>query len=259
MTRLSLAVLAAIIAAGVSAQDLDVDVEADGYGDSMEQVEEKIEQFTREILERELEEYEARHRTDGFGENVFGGGYGGADPFGANPFGAATIPGGQFHSMISPDMQKFMRVELPEILEEIEELKIDVTTILEPEERAELAREQDRLLRFAREFRDIHRELPEMADDVLERHELEREAEELAESMEDVEDKGRKDNLERELRSVLDEAFEISIRIREREADQIHEELVEIRTLLEKRRKNKEAIIERRLAELLEGVDPYEW
>jgi hypothetical protein len=74
----------------------------------------------------------------------------------------------------------------------------------------------------------------------------------------DAED-GKKAEIEKELRTALEESFLIQQEFREEEAEMLKEELERLRELLEKRRENKAIIIERRLQELIHGEDPFAW
>ncbi len=253
MKRSSIAAIAVLAAMTATAQDteqnemreeIELSIEKEIDGEIGKRIEEEIEvewgDRTREAKAKEEADREVVREFIIRNDDGTGGGW------------------GSVH-VISPDMQKFMRIELPEVLEQMEKIQLDVERNFDPRERARLERDRTRLLSFAREFRNVSIEVPEIADDVRKRHALETEADELARKYAESGDKAEKERLRTELRETLDEAFALSVRIREHEAEQIEKELGEIKSLLEERRRNRVAIVERRMSELLDGVDPYEW
>ncbi|HHL73101.1 MAG TPA: hypothetical protein ENJ29_11385 [Bacteroidetes bacterium] len=72
-------------------------------------------------------------------------------------------------------------------------------------------------------------------------------------------DDAEKERLQADLKKILTELFDLREQDRGREVQRLEKELARLRQSLEKRRKNKERIIERRLAELTGMTDDLRW
>lgn len=115
------------------------------------------------------------------------------------------------------------------------------------------------LLETARELLDIEEHLPRALETAERVHLVELQLHRLERRYHEAESEEEGMAVRTEMERVLREGFEATQELRTMEAQAIEEELEEVYRSLEKRRENRERIIERRLMEMTEGIDPYEW
>lgn len=175
--------------------------------------------------------------------------------------GPPPTPIPEFMRMLDQKGDELLEKHFPDLVARQQELMSQIKGPPGPD-RTEL---HERLSRLTAEMREIKMRLAqagerseELAELVAREYKLERQIYEKQELFEQT-GEAEKQELRTQLRSLLDETFEVSQEIREYEAKEIEAELERIRRLLEQRRENKSIIIDRRLQELTKGVDPYEW
>lgn len=108
-------------------------------------------------------------------------------------------------------------------------------------------------------FRCIAEVDPAAAQALLRAHEMELETQHLAEEIHATHDDAKVETLRTKLRAKLSKAFELHLKEPLFELKMLEKEVAEIRTMLEKRRANKESIIQRRLDELIGEHDDLGW
>lgn len=96
------------------------------------------------------------------------------------------------------------------------------------------------------------------AKERMEVAQLERESREIARQLRRADGAERRE-LESQLRTKLDEIFEIKMRLRRERIERMEERLQEERAKLQERAEGRDEIIERRYDELLGSEDPFEW
>ncbi len=99
---------------------------------------------------------------------------------------------------------------------------------------------------------------PALFEKLMRQHRLEHRAEVLAEAASKAQGEARKNAL-KELQDVLAQAFEIKQDLMKDELEALSRGVNELRTLVEKREENRQAVIERRLIELTGNDDWMRW
>ena len=145
---------------------------------------------------------------------------------------------------------RFVREHFEAELAEAEELAEE-----EPREAREIVTD---VVHEARELLELREEEPEQFEKAMRRMETERRASELAERCRASKGEAR-ERLMKELRGVLNEAFSMRQAAMEEETRELEEELKRLRTLIEKREANRDAIVERRIEELTGEEEFLEW
>ena len=107
----------------------------------------------------------------------------------------------------------------------------------------------------ARELLELRQEHPEAFEKAMHRMAIERRSLELAERYRASKGEAR-EQLLKELRGVLSEAFSLRQAAMKGEMRELEEELDRLQTLVQKREANRDAIVERRIEELI-GEDEY--
>lgn len=98
---------------------------------------------------------------------------------------------------------------------------------------------------------------PETAEALLKSRQLEERCDALAEKIRDAKGKPREE-MTAELRGLLSKTFDLRLREPEFELKRLEQEVAEVKALIEKRKANKERIVEHRLNELI-GAEDIEW
>lgn len=108
-------------------------------------------------------------------------------------------------------------------------------------------------------YQDLKKQDPETFEKLTQEALLEKKSQEIAIAYNSTPDKQQKEVLETELREVLEELFELKIKNTEREILRLQGSVEELRKKLSERRKNKEAIIQKRIAILIHKETETEW
>jgi len=158
------------------------------------------------------------------------------------------------------DVEVFLQEEIPEALEWLQKLEKAAESALgEAEAELELFEFMLDAAMGARELAQMKQHDKDIFPIVKKEHQLELRTMMLAEKFHKTENEEERDKIREQLARTLDEAFDVSQRMREYEAQTIEKELQEVRRLLEKRLERRDIIIERRLHEMLHGTDPFAW
>ena len=154
----------------------------------------------------------------------------------------------------------FLERELPEAMER---LRLYQQAATGPEAEAEAIHRHFEfaleLAQLAHELSDAKRFNPRIYEAMKGYHRLEFKSYTLAERYHKTEDEKERGQIEKSLRENLAEGFRLSQEMREIEAREVEKEVKRIWALLKKRQENRDAIVERRLSELILGADPFEW
>lgn len=108
-------------------------------------------------------------------------------------------------------------------------------------------------------YQDIKKQDPETFEKLAQEALLEKKSQELAIAYNSTPDKQQKAEIENELRETLEELFELKIKNTEREIMRLQGSVDELRKKLSERRKNKEAIIQKRMTILIHKEAETEW
>jgi hypothetical protein len=108
-------------------------------------------------------------------------------------------------------------------------------------------------------YQDLKKQDPETFEKLTQEALLEKKSQELAIAYNSTPDKQQKAELESDLRQVLEELFELKIKNTEREILRLQGSVEELRKKLSERRKNKEAIIQKRITILIHKETETEW
>lgn len=108
-------------------------------------------------------------------------------------------------------------------------------------------------------YQDLKKQDPETFEKLTQEALLEKKSQELAVAYNSTPDKQQKEIFETELRQTLEELFELKIKNTEREILRLQGSVEELRKKLSERRKNKEAIIQRRITILIHKETETEW
>jgi len=108
------------------------------------------------------------------------------------------------------------------------------------------------------EIRWLKKKHPEVAEALLKAEKLEAKSHDLAEAIEDTEDKGERKALQKELRSVLSEIFDARMVEGKYELKALESEVAELRDQIKDREANKARIIEARVLEMT-GDEHLDW
>lgn len=108
-------------------------------------------------------------------------------------------------------------------------------------------------------YQDLKKQDPETFEKLTQEALLEKKSQELAIAYNSTPDKQQKAELESDLRQVLEELFELKIKNTEREVLRLQGSVEELRKKLSERRKNKEAIIQKRIGILIHKEAETEW
>ncbi|MBI4616264.1 MAG: hypothetical protein HY720_21805 [Planctomycetes bacterium] len=100
---------------------------------------------------------------------------------------------------------------------------------------------------------------PEAREHMKRQEELERRAKEIAEAFRRADGAEQREELRGKLRETLGAIFEMREQMRRRELERLQHEIEEMRQALERRRENREAIIEKRLREMTGEGDDLDW
>jgi hypothetical protein len=188
-----------------------------------------------------------------------GMGAGGGEPVGMGPGaggpgfdgGMPPLPPGFFHTSgtltLPPALEHFAAEEFPDVRSRLERGPGRLT----PAERMEL-------LTFLQHMMDLKQGDPERYAAEKAIHQLEAKSVAMSAALRNKPDDQRAKQQE-ELADVLGQLFDLREKKREMEAQQIEAELKHVRTILEQRLKNREAIIQKRLDELTGSAEALDW
>jgi hypothetical protein len=113
--------------------------------------------------------------------------------------------------------------------------------------------------RQMQELLELKEEDPEAFQDLMKRRRLERKVWELVEKYKRTRKEQKKKEIKDELRTVLSELFDLREKDRERQIEELEEELKRLKDLLARRRKKKELIVENHLKDLLGENEDMKW
>jgi len=149
-------------------------------------------------------------------------------------------------------MKAFLDEKAPELLTHLQELS---------EEKPEAYEERVNELReHIAAYYEIKARNPELADLLLNAHRLDFQSWKLAERVAETDDPDLRQTLKTDLRELLEEVFDVRVRQHQIEIDELRREVRQISELVEKRKQNRERIIEHRLNELIARHDEaLEW
>ena len=154
----------------------------------------------------------------------------------------------------------FLERELPEAIERLRRYEHLAS---EPEAEAEAIHRhlefRVELAQLAKELMNAKRFNRRVYEAMKGYHRLELKSYTLSERYHETEDEKERGQIEKALRKNLQEGFRLSQEMREIEAREVEKEVKRIWALLKKRQENRDAIVERRLSELILGADPFEW
>lgn len=108
-------------------------------------------------------------------------------------------------------------------------------------------------------YQDLKKQDPETFEKLTREAELEKKSQEIAIAYNSTPDKQQKEILETELRQTLEELFELKLKNTEREILRLQGSVEELRKKLSERRKNKDAIIQKRMSILIHKEAETEW
>ena len=108
-----------------------------------------------------------------------------------------------------------------------------------------------RAFREMRFLKNLKEKDPQKYERISRERKLNRESMRLAKTYRAAEGEEEKERLENEIAALLNELFDLRQMIRKEEIDKLERKLTELRQVNQKRLDNKEAIIQRRLTELL--------
>jgi len=89
--------------------------------------------------------------------------------------------------------------------------------------------------------------------------ELERQSHDLARQCRELKDKQKQTKLQKEMRLLLDQLFELREERKKNEIQNLENELNRMKEINQKRRQNKETIIQRHLEELCDSAEAFAW
>jgi len=162
--------------------------------------------------------------------------------------------------LFNKDVEAFLKKELPGATAHLEQFRARAKSPTASwQQKLRYYEAQIFLAEIAEELYDAKEDMPKVYGKLREAKTLEIQAEVLADRYRASRVGEERKNLKKEIRKLLENAFKISQEIREMEAKQIEEELKEISSMLHKRWENRDFIIDRRLHELIDDEDPYEW
>ena len=110
-----------------------------------------------------------------------------------------------------------------------------------------------------RELDRLKRESPEEYDDVMKIMDYESRERDLSRQYREAPDANDKSRIEAELKGVIKELFDLKLKQRQRELQRLEQELKNIKDEIEKRRINKEQIIQNRFDEITGKNDSLRW
>lgn len=110
-----------------------------------------------------------------------------------------------------------------------------------------------------RELDRLQRESPEEYEDVMQIMDYERRERDLSRQYREATDAAGKSGIEAELKGVIKELFDLKLKQRQRELQRLEQELKNIKDEIEKRRTNKDKIIQTRFDEVTGKNDSLRW
>lgn len=108
-------------------------------------------------------------------------------------------------------------------------------------------------------YQDLKKQDPETFQNITLEAQLEKKSQELAVAYNSTPDKQQKAEIEAELQKTLDELFELKIKNTENEILRLQGSIDELRKKLSERRKNKQAIIQKRISILIHKEIETDW
>lgn len=153
-----------------------------------------------------------------------------------------------------------LRRDRPEVHERLMALRREHPERFERELRKLVRRVEPALReeRERRELEELRRHHPERFELIRRDRELTDRTVELAERIRRNETSDEKDKLTGKLRKLLDEQFEVRMKVRRLEAEELRARLDELTAILDRRAKNKSALVEQRMNQLLHPEET-EW
>ena len=150
------------------------------------------------------------------------------------------------------DILEFLEENLPHLVPHLKELR---------EEDPEAHRHELREIRHHLEaYERTREEAPEIAEAMLRAHRLEAESWELARSLTGIEDAEAREKRVDELRSLLEQIFDLRMKQPEMELRHLEDEVRKIREMVQRRHEARDRIIDRRLENLIDEADEdLEW
>lgn len=125
----------------------------------------------------------------------------------------------------------------------------------EPEEALDRLRDT---IHMGVELLEVREHDPQHFRRMLRWHKIEDKSIYLSQKLQDLDGEAR-DKARNELRAVLTEAFDLKQQHMHREITEMERDLERLRTLIEKREKHRNAVIEHRIQELTEEYDYLDW
>ena len=110
-----------------------------------------------------------------------------------------------------------------------------------------------------RELERLKEENPELYQDMVKREEYERRERELSRKYRDAETDADKKKIETELKTVLNELFDLNLKMRRREVEELENRIKEIKSDIEERKKDKDKVIELHLKDITGQNDHLRW
>jgi len=151
-----------------------------------------------------------------------------------------------------PEVLGFIEEHMPHVMAELRELR--------RENPKAFHRELKELTARVHHMREMKEHAPEIAEALLRSYKLEHQCHELSERIRETDDREKREGLTAELREKLNQVFELRLREPELEILHLQREIDELKSVVEKRQKNRERIVERRLRDLVGEVDEgLEW
>jgi hypothetical protein len=164
------------------------------------------------------------------------------------------------NEQFTEEIQNFLSVELPEAVKRLEQYQRQANSpSAGPEQKMGLAEALMYFSEIVEELTEVREYLPEAYEKLKQSKRLEIEAETLSERHRISRDDKERGEIEKEMKKILKDSFDLSQDVRRLEALELEKELNEINAVIKKREENRDIIIDRRLQELLHGEDPFEW
>ena len=149
--------------------------------------------------------------------------------------------------LTEPEIIAFVEQHMPHMLQRLNRLRA-----VEPDEYHEHLREIAHHIAGYREMQEV---APEIAKALLRSRQVEQECHALAERIHETDDERERGELTTRLRAMLEEVFDLRLKRPELQIRRMEREIEEIRAAIEKRKENREAIVERRLQEMVGRED----
>lgn len=155
------------------------------------------------------------------------------------------------HVMSVEQTAKFMQKHAADALKDIEALKKD--------KHDEYNERMNRWAETKRRYEEAVQESPQEAAAILKEAQVEHDNDMLAKQIRETRDKAARDKLIAKLRESLSEVFEAQFKDKENQLKELQKEMQEIKETIDKRRANKEKILDRRISDMIEEGGDLNW